>query len=63
MIIFENFQVKEAVKTSKFPEIFAEDLERQAKFWCYFCTQDLPKHITTNEMSIKNQALLLHLTA
>ena len=54
------FQVDEARKFLKKPSVEDGELEPGSRFWCHFCSENVNKHVTDREVTIKYGGLFEH---
>ena len=55
------FQIQDARATLDKPEIEVVSFEQGSKFWCYFCTEEIPKHLPLDVCVVKYGGLLEHI--
>lgn len=53
-------QVDEARKFLKKPSVEDGELEPGSRFWCHFCNENVNKHVTDREVSIKYGGVFEH---
>ncbi|KAK3107737.1 hypothetical protein FSP39_021181 [Pinctada imbricata] len=58
---FTLLTIQDARITLDRPVIEGPDFERESKFWCYFCTEEISKHLVLDVCVLKFGGLLEHI--